>query len=114
MNLPNRKAMRLPNYDYNQNGAYFITICTKNRRYLFSEVVGSIRESTLRNKSTISKVVGYLKMNTSKRVHKFNPDEDVWQISFYDHIIRDEKDYQLKWKYIDGNPSKWELDDYYV
>jgi putative transposase len=25
------KSTRLPDYDYRQNGAYFITICTKNR-----------------------------------------------------------------------------------
>jgi len=26
-----RRSIRLKNYDYSQNGAYFITICTKNR-----------------------------------------------------------------------------------
>ena len=30
--LPKRKANRLPAYDYAQNGAYFITICTKERQ----------------------------------------------------------------------------------
>lgn len=35
MNYPNRKPMRLKNYDYSQNGAYFITICTYNRQKLF-------------------------------------------------------------------------------
>ena len=28
-------------YDYSQNGAYFITICTKDRAHLFGEVVGA-------------------------------------------------------------------------
>ena len=79
-----------------------------------SSIKRSIRESTLRNRSTISKVVGYLKMNTSKKVHKINPNEEIWQRSYYDHIIRDEKDYLTKWNYIDGNPSKWEDDDYYI
>ena len=106
--------MRLQNYNYSENGAYFVTICTKNRRKLFSEVVGSIHESTLRNRSTVSKVVGYLKMNASKNVHKINPNEDIWQMSYYDHIIRDEKDYLEKWNYIDGNPSEWCNDDYFI
>jgi hypothetical protein len=28
--LPKRKPNRLKNYDYSQNGAYFVTMCTKN------------------------------------------------------------------------------------
>lgn len=32
MELPKRKNNRLPAYDYAQNGAYFITICTKERQ----------------------------------------------------------------------------------
>ena len=30
-----RKEHRLKNYDYSQNGAYFITICTHKHRYIF-------------------------------------------------------------------------------
>ena len=37
----------------------------------------------------------------------------LFQQSFHDHIIRDEKDYQKIWKYIDTNPLKWELDCFY-
>ncbi len=33
--LPKRKPLRLENYDYSQNGYYFITICTKDRQSLF-------------------------------------------------------------------------------
>lgn len=39
MNLPKRKQIRLKNYDYGQNGAYFVTVCTKNRKRLFGEIV---------------------------------------------------------------------------
>ncbi len=35
MELPNRKQIRLKNYDYSTPGAYFITICTDNRNNLF-------------------------------------------------------------------------------
>lgn len=38
--LPKRKHPRLKEYDYSQNGAYFITICTQNRRCILSRVVG--------------------------------------------------------------------------
>jgi REP element-mobilizing transposase RayT len=37
--LPIRKANRLKNYDYNQNGAYFITICIKDRREILGNIV---------------------------------------------------------------------------
>ena len=33
-----RKPMRLPQYDYAQNGAYFVTICTEGRKNLFWSV----------------------------------------------------------------------------
>ncbi|GIV24566.1 MAG: hypothetical protein KatS3mg026_0258 [Bacteroidia bacterium] len=36
---PNRCSIRLKGYDYSQAGAYFITICTKDRACLFGEVV---------------------------------------------------------------------------
>lgn len=32
-----RKNIRLANYDYSQNGAYFVTICTQNRECLFED-----------------------------------------------------------------------------
>ena len=33
-------SARLKNYDYASNGAYFITICTKNREHFFGQVAG--------------------------------------------------------------------------
>ena len=36
--LPRRKTIRLQNYDYSQNGAYFVTICTAYKRPLFGVV----------------------------------------------------------------------------
>lgn len=39
MERPARKLTRLAGYDYSQNGAYFVTICTHNRETLFGEIV---------------------------------------------------------------------------
>lgn len=36
---PNRKSIRLKGYNYSQPGAYFITICTQNRKCLFGEII---------------------------------------------------------------------------
>lgn len=38
IDLPKRKANRLANYDYSQNGAYFITICVKDKEPILSEI----------------------------------------------------------------------------
>lgn len=40
MELPKRNNIRLQNYDYSLNGAYFVTICTKDRKCIFGNVVG--------------------------------------------------------------------------
>ena len=39
--LPKRKHPRLIGYDYSAVGAYFITICVKDRHELLGEVVGA-------------------------------------------------------------------------
>lgn len=36
-NYPIRKQLRLKHYDYTQNGAYFVTICTHNKANLFAD-----------------------------------------------------------------------------
>ena len=39
--------------------------------------------------------------------------QSIWQRSYYDHIIRDERDYATKMQYIAENPAKWFYDDYF-
>ena len=36
--LPKRKQLRLKNYDYSENGAYFVTVCTHNKANLLADV----------------------------------------------------------------------------
>jgi REP element-mobilizing transposase RayT len=36
--LSHRRSIRLPEYDYSQVGAYFVTICTYNRECLFGNI----------------------------------------------------------------------------
>ncbi len=40
MAMPQRKPTRLKEYDYNTAGAYFLTVCVKDRRQLLGEIVG--------------------------------------------------------------------------
>ena len=39
MNLPNRKPTRLKTYDYSTEGAYFVTLCTKEQKRILSEII---------------------------------------------------------------------------
>ena len=172
MDFPHRKSTRLPGFDYSSPGAYFITICTKDRKCFLSRiVVGAIHESPeasvllseagqivnrviealptrypglfvdqhvimpnhvhllLRieerrairelplqaeeKRALVDKAVGFLKMNSSKQIHTHCPDIPVWQRSYHDHIIRDERDYLKIWNYIEMNPARWEKDCFY-
>lgn len=37
-NLPQRKNLRLNDYDYTNTGYYFITMCTKDRKEILSKI----------------------------------------------------------------------------
>ena len=41
MDLPKRKPNRLPEHDYSTPGAYFLTICTIDRKNFFWDNVGA-------------------------------------------------------------------------
>jgi len=166
MDLPQRKPNRIPDYDYSQNGAYFITICTRDRKRILSQIhVGtgvldcpliqllphgeiadkyirqlddfydhisvdqyaimpdhihillSVRdgqsgtpvptvETKIDNKnSTVSKSA-----STFKRFCNKEYGENIWQSRYYDHVIRNQQDYDEIWQYIENNPRKWVLE----
>ncbi len=186
--FPQRISNRLTEFDYSQNGAYFVTICTKNMQNLFwnecsndyeigtdsvgansvrpfthnvvlSDIGKFVNEYILKiptiykhvqidkyvimpnhihmiiiingddsgngrtmfaptnmrqrceqsDKPTISRIIKHMKSKVSKQIGY-----SIWQRSYYDHIIRNQLDYERIWQYIDNNPSKWELDEYYV
>ena len=58
---------------------------------------------------TISKVVQQMKGYVTKKIGT-----SIWQKLFHDHVIRDEAGYLKIWSYIEGNPSKWEENCFYV
>ena len=145
MELPQRKSNRLTDYDYSQNGAYFITVCTQYRKKILSQIVGDdahivpnpygrIAEKYIRNVPEIEKyvimpdhihmiirldggamwaspptdkiasIVRSIKTLTTKEIG-----ESIFQRSYYDHIIRNQEDYNEKWDYIENNPKKYLL-----
>ena len=45
MERPNRKRVRLPGFDYDTPGYYFITLCTTQKQKLLCDIVGTVREA---------------------------------------------------------------------
>ena len=103
MSLPKRKPNRLPRFDYGTVGAYFITICAREKKKVFDRVV------EVRANQTIPAFVSTLKRMTNRTAGV-----QLWQRSYYDHIIRDQLDYDTIWQYIDENPAKWPHDQFYT
>ena len=72
---PKRKQIRIKDYDYSAPGAYFVTICTKNRAQILWETVGA---DIIRPQDVSLSVVGKI------------VEQGVLQISnHYDHIAVD-------------------------
>ena len=140
---PKRHSIRIMNYNYAQEGMYFITICVKNRECLLGKIIknqmqlnnnGKLIEGELlkinlkfqqanihiyqimpnhihlilelryETKQTIGDIVRYLKGRCSFKA-KIN-----WQRNYYEHIVRDEKEYYAICDYIINNPLNWEED----
>ncbi len=178
-NVPQRKNIRLKDYDYSNAGYYFVTICTQGRKNLFGKIIddkmllsqsGKMIEKwvyELANKFShiiidkhvimpnhihviiiivgadlcvcpnknmqiykkqgghigppLQQIIQWFKtMTTNEYIRgvksKIYPffDRRIWQRNYYDHIIRNEQEYQNIWEYIETNPLKWSDDCYYM
>lgn len=51
-------------------------------------------------------VIGQMKRWVSKQAGR-----PIWQKSFYDHGIRNQRDYDETWEYIENNPLKYLLSE---
>ena len=51
---------------------------------------------------TLSTIIGSMKRYVSRQ-----NEYPIWQKSFYDHIIRGEKEFREIWRYIENNPVNW-------
>lgn len=107
VNIPAHLDVKIDKYVIMPNHVHIIMVIEEKPN------LRAIRESPLRSRSKLERAVGYIKMNASKLIHKYN-DGKVWQRSFHDHIIRDEDDYQRIWQYIHTNPACWKDDCFYL
>ena len=61
-----------------------------------------------RTNDIIPKFVSSLKRFTNKQTGR-----QIWQRTYTDRVIRDMRDFENHWQYIEENPLKWTLDKYY-
>ena len=154
MELPQRKQNRIAEYDYNQNGAYFVTVCTQDRKKILSTIVGDgfpvpkpigmLAETLIHQipdkypnvyvdqyvimpdhihmllridhadgtgdpSPTLGNIIGWYKYQLTKQVNAQvgTQGQRLLQRSYYDHVIRNQRDYDEIWEYIENNPKKW-------
>jgi len=64
----------------------------------------------------LGQVVAYYKYQSTKNINlaREKPNHRVWQRSYFDHIIRNNKELRSYQQYILENPLKWELDEYFA
>jgi hypothetical protein len=107
-----RKSIRLPGYDYSQDGAYFVTIFTKNHECVLSQIVTSVGAEAS-SAPTLSRVIQTFKSICATdylkylKKHHFNESARFWQKNYYEHIIRNDTDLTSIREYIRTNPSIW-------
>ncbi len=63
---------------------------------------------------SLSRIIGQFKMSVTKELKNTFCMDQVWQRSFHDHIIRNQKDYERIWLYIHGNPQRWSDDCFFT
>ena len=67
-----------------------------------------------RGRRSLQGLIKDFKSITTRTYKKMcSTDESLWQKSFYDEILKSEKQYQDAWKYIDANPLMWHFDELY-
>jgi REP element-mobilizing transposase RayT len=81
------------------------------------EIVGARHASPLRRNGvkpkSIGAIIGSFKSAVTKQLHQTKTINQgkIWQRNYYEHIIRDEQDYQKIYEYIVNNPLNWLLDE---
>jgi putative transposase len=62
---------------------------------------------------SIPTIIRSFKSEVTRRVNilRHTPGAKLWQRNYYEHVIRNEKDFQALLEYIHLNPIKWGNDD---
>ena len=64
--------------------------------------------------ASVSHIIGQYKSSVTRKIRETVPEQKIWQTSFHDHVIRNQKDYERIWLYIDSNPQNWDKDCFFM
>jgi len=61
----------------------------------------------------LGRLVGAFKTVSTKKINLLRDTEGevLWQRNYYEHIIRDDNDFNRIYHYIEDNPAAWSLDE---
>ncbi|MDD2922276.1 MAG: hypothetical protein PHQ36_08320 [Anaerolineales bacterium] len=65
-------------------------------------------------KRTLGQIVAYFKYQSTKELNALDNSGVItkfWQRNYYEHIIRNEREMDNIWRYIEANPAQWDADD---
>ena len=82
----NRKSIRLKNYDYSQHGRYFVTICTKKRECILSQIKPKRVGAGLVSAHVVLTPMGKFVNNEIKQLEKRFPVKIEKCVIMPDHI----------------------------
>ena len=71
MDLPKRKPTRLKEFDYSTPGAYFITICTKDKLHLFGKILNGQMQLTGLGKVVNQEILKIASFYLNVRIDKY-------------------------------------------
>ena len=91
-----RKNLRLPEYDYSSSGAYFVTVCTKNKECTLGHVVGG--DVHIAPHTALSPLGQICEQVFSRMpflvTYVIMPNHVHWVVQFPDHITHSPKFHQ--------------------
>lgn len=75
-------------------------------------IIQNTEQGTGNPSPTLGNVIGWYKYQATRRINLLldTPGERVFQRSYYDHVIRNQRDYNEIWEYIAYNPMKWVIE----
>ena len=66
------------------------------------------------NDHNLNQIIAQYKSGVTRNIRKNGANIPVWQRSYHDHVIRNQKSYENIWNYIEGNPMNWNKDCFYI
>jgi len=101
----------LPKY-YNVELDYYIVMPDHFHGIVIIDNTLNVKDDKGKDPLTLSDIIGKFKSYSSRKIRNLlvNKDEFEWQKSFYDRIIRNDKELYNIRKYIQENPLRWDIE----